>query len=87
MKVTNLADYPLQLGDGRVIGAAGTKQDTREYDLPELTKEDKKRVKEDTLAVVVEEPEEKPSDATENKSESSAVKTPVNQKAKEGGSK
>lgn len=58
MKIKNLADYPQQLGDDRVIGASGTKQDTREYDLPELTKEDKRRVKDGTLAVVEEvEPE------------------------------
>lgn len=70
MKVKNLADFPQQLGDGRVIGAAGTEEDTREYDLkavaekdksraPGLTKEDKKRVKDGTL-VVVEEVESKP---------------------------
>lgn len=54
MKIKNLADYPQQLGDGRVIGASGTKQDTREYDLEALAKEDKKRVKDGTLAVVEE---------------------------------
>ena len=54
MKIKNLADFPQQLEDGRVIGATGTKEDTREYALEELAKEDKKRVKNGLLTVVEE---------------------------------
>lgn len=68
MKIKNLADHPQQLGDGRVIGAAGTKVDTREYDLEALAKEDKKRVKDGTLAVIEEvETENSNTEKTEKK--------------------
>lgn len=77
MKVKNLMDYPQQLGDGRVVGASGTEQDTREYDLEALAKEDKKRVKDGTLAVV-EEVETKPIDTEKDDAET---------KGKNGGKK
>lgn len=85
MKVKNLADYPQQLGDNRVIGAAGTKEDTREYDLEALaeekpnraaglTKEDKHRVKNGTL-VVIEEVEQKVEPKVEPKVEEVETKS------------
>lgn len=80
MKIKNLADYPQQLGDGRVIGASDQKSDEREYGLPELTKQDKQRVKNGSLTVIEE--EEKPEPKTE--SESAKTPAPVNPK---GGNK
>lgn len=56
MKVRSLQNYPQQLADERVIGAAGTAASEREYELPELAKEDKKRVKLGWLEVVEEKP-------------------------------
>jgi hypothetical protein len=76
MKVKSLAHYPQQLGDERMIGAAGTvAASEREYDLPELTREDKRRVKRGLLEVVQE--EEKPADKTEKPVEPVAAKTTV----------
>lgn len=55
MKIKNLQEYPQPLGDGRIIGAAGTSSDTRDYDLDELTKADKKLVKRGSLEILEEE--------------------------------
>ncbi len=78
MKIKNLQDYPQQLSDGRVIGAAGTSADQRDYDLPELSKEDKKRVKRGWLEVVE---EEKPTEKLE------PDKLPGSNQQKTGGTK
>ena len=56
MKIKNLADYPQQLADGRMIGAAGTKSDAREYGLDELDARDKKRSERGMLKVLEDEP-------------------------------
>lgn len=58
MKIKNLLNTPLQLGDRRMIGAAGTSSETREYGLPELTDRDKRRVGQGALQVVEESPVE-----------------------------
>ena len=52
MKIENLTGYPLQLGDDRIIGAAGTAEAIRDYAEPELTKGDKERVERGVLATV-----------------------------------
>jgi hypothetical protein len=54
MKVTNLGPLPVKLDDGRVIGAFGTPEDTREYDAAKLSPRDHARVNRNELAVVVE---------------------------------
>jgi hypothetical protein len=51
MKVQNLLGYPVQLGDGRIIGAAGTDADKRDYLFKELTAEDQKRFERGDLRV------------------------------------
>lgn len=52
MKVKNTLGRPQELDDGRIIGAAGAESSEREYGLPELGKNDKRRVKREWLAVV-----------------------------------
>lgn len=54
MKVENLADYPVQLGDGRMIGASGTDAAVREYKQATLAASDQERVNRKLLAVVSE---------------------------------
>lgn len=83
MKVRNLADYPQPLGDGRIVGAAGTSSDTRDYDLDELTREDKKLVKRGALEIVEEKPAEKPEPEKAPVSDSQ----PLGSQQKTGGNK
>jgi hypothetical protein len=67
MIVKNLLSEPRQLGDSRMIGAAGTGSSSREYGLPELTVRDKGRVDRNELEVVKEtsdEPEKPAEDKT-----------------------
>jgi len=54
MKVTNLEDYPVLLGDRRVIGAFGTPDGTRDYDGTSLTDRDQQRVDRGQLVIVTE---------------------------------
>lgn len=54
MNVKNLVGFPVQLGDGRMIGASGTNSDTRKYGKKELTERDQKRVDNGKLEVVKE---------------------------------
>lgn len=60
IKIKSLAHYPQQLGDGRMVGAAGTSSAEREYDLPSLTAEDKRRVKRGLLLQIVQEEDKQP---------------------------
>ncbi len=83
MKVKNLMDYPVQLGDGRMIGALGTKSDTRAYGKKELTDSDQKRVESGMLEV-----ENLPVDAEETlNTPKSGTNLSDGAKAKNGGSK
>ncbi len=52
MKVKNITDSPMQLGDGRMIGV----NDERDYDLQELTMRDRKRFESGKLEVIKELP-------------------------------
>lgn len=52
MRIKNLLNTPLQLGDRRMIGAAGTRSEEREFGLPELTDRDKRRIDQGILQVV-----------------------------------
>ncbi len=54
MKIKNLTDYPQQLGDRKMIGAAGTADEEREYGLDKLTVYDQKLVKKNALEVIKE---------------------------------
>lgn len=50
MKVKNLTDDPMQLGDGRMIGV----NDERDYDLEKLTTRDQQRFQRGALQVTKE---------------------------------
>lgn len=50
MKVKNLTNAPMQLGDGKMIGASGH-GDERDYDLKELTGRDQQRFERGQLQV------------------------------------
>ena len=51
MKIENLATFPMQLDDDRIIGAAGTKEAVRKYDGEQLGKQDAARVRAGLLRV------------------------------------
>lgn len=68
MKIENLQDYPMQLDDERVIGAAGTDTSRREYGLEQLSERDQRRIERGLLRVVADE-----------KASSAASQTGVNQ--------
>lgn len=69
MEVKNLMNYPVQLGDGKMIGASGTNSDTRKYSKKELTERDQKRFENGKLEVIKQLPEdaEKTSDGAKQK--------------------
>ena len=64
MKVTNLQNVPVLLDDGRVIGAFGTPDGTREYSGTSLTARDQQRVDRNQLAIVPE-PKAKAKESTQ----------------------
>jgi hypothetical protein len=80
MKVKNLTEYPMQLGDGRAIGAGSE----REYGLPELTERDQRRFQKGQLLATKEIPADAEKSAEKPNGDSGVKTGDVKQNLKEG---